>query len=167
MSTIQWKVSKIRNLYNKVRKILTIFNHYSHSLSLINFLGKNSESRQDETTVVDNPSVYFISLVATSLRGFSEREHYLYDVATEMELQGFRVEFLSTNELKDFYRKYHADFDEKKVNIYEMAQFFIRMHHRSSFFFDEVPFIQIGCKLELRWWHIYIKRGKYYQTTFT
>ena len=88
--------------------------------------------------------MYFISLVATSTDGFPEREHYLYDIATEMEFQGFRVKFLSVKEIKDFYRKHHPDFDEKKVTIYEMTQFFIQMNKGSSFFLDEVPFISIS-----------------------
>ena len=98
----------------------------------------------EENTEEDNqPNVFFISLVASSILGFPEREHYLYDVATEMEFQGFRVNFLSVKEIKDFYRKHHPDFDEKKVTIYEMTQFFIQMNKGSSFFLDEVPFISL------------------------
>ena len=85
---------------------------------------------------------YFICLVATSNKGFPEKEMYLYDIATEIELKGFRVEFVSTDDLKKFYKKYHPEYDENEVNVYEMAYFFIKMHRGSSFFFDEVPFIQ-------------------------
>ena len=88
--------------------------------------------------------MFFISLVATSKDGFPEREHYLYDIATEMEFEGFRVTFLSAKEIKDFYRKHHPDFDEDEVTIYEMTQFFIHMNKGSSFFLDEVPFISIS-----------------------
>ena len=88
-------------------------------------------------------SVYFISMVATSPKGFPEPEHYLYDIATEMELQGFRIKFLSSNDIKNFYRTYHPDYDEKNVKIYEMAYYFIHIHKGSSFFFDEVPLIQV------------------------
>ena len=99
----------------------------------------------EENTKEDNkPKVYFISLVATSFLGFPEREHYLYDIATEMEFQGFRVKFLSVKEIKEFYREHHPHFDESKVTIYEMTQFFIHMNKGSSFFLDEVPFISIG-----------------------
>jgi len=87
--------------------------------------------------------VFFISLVATSFIGFPEREHYLYDIATEMEFQGFRVKFLSAKEIKDFYRKYHPHFDKYQVTVYEMMQFFIYMNKGSSFFLDEVPFISL------------------------
>ena len=89
-------------------------------------------------------NVYFISLVATSVRGHPEKEHFLYDVATEMELQGLRIKFLSTKEIKAFYRKHHPDFAEDEVTIYIMALFFIQMNKGSSFFFDEVPFIEIN-----------------------
>ena len=94
-----------------------------------------------DTKESNKPTVYFISLVATSFRGFPDREHYLYDVATEMEFQGFQVTFLSAKEIKEFYRKHHPHFDESKVTIYEMTQFFIHMNKGSSFFLDEVPFI--------------------------
>ena len=90
------------------------------------FLEENSEE--------DNKlNVYFISLVASCNKGFPVREHYLYDVATEMEFQGFRVKFVSVKEIKNFYRKHHPNFDEDKVTIYEMTQFFIQMNKGSSF----------------------------------
>ena len=87
------------------------------------------------------PNAYFISLVATSVKGIPEKENYLYDIATEMELQGFQIHFLSSNDLQEFYRRFHPGFDAKEVNVYEIAHFFIKMHHGSSFFLDEVPFI--------------------------
>ena len=92
------------------------------------------------------PSAYFICLVGTDSRGKPEKEHYLYDVATEMELQGFKVKFLSAKNIQEFYRKHHPDFNEEEVDIYEMTLFFVEMHKRSSFFFDEVPFIGKGGK---------------------
>ena len=106
-------------------------------------LDETLKSLEENTGEDDKPYVYFISLVATNLLGFPEREYYLYDIATEMEFQGFRLKFLSTKEIKDFYRKHHPDFDEKKVTIYEMTQFFIQMNKGSSFFLDEVPFISL------------------------
>ena len=80
-------------------------------------------------------------MVATTEQGFPEKAHYLYDVATEMELQGFRVKFLSVKDIQEFYREHHPDFKDKEVDIYEMTLFFVGMHKRSSFFFDEVPLI--------------------------
>ena len=89
---------------------------------------------------VETPMAFFISLVATSIKGFPEIEHYLYDIATEMELQGFWVQFVSTKDLIEFYRKYHPDYDEQNVDVFEMAHFFIKKHQGSSFFLDEVSF---------------------------
>ena len=89
-------------------------------------------------------NVYFISLVATSKSGYPEKEHFLYDVATEMELQGFRIKFLSTKAIEIFYRKHHPGVAEDEVIIYRMALFFIQMNKGSSYFFDEVPFIEIN-----------------------
>ena len=112
-------------------------------LHLFNHLGEESNSLEENTEEDNKQNVFFISLVATSLLGFPEQEHYLYDIATEMEFQGFRVKFLSVKEIKDFYRKHHPDFDEMKVTIYEMTLFFIQMNKGSSFFLDEVPFFSI------------------------
>ena len=58
-----------------------------------------------------------------------------------MELQGFRVKFLSAKDIQEFYRKHHPDFDEGEVDVYEMSLFFVEMHKGSSFFFDEIPVI--------------------------
>ena len=65
----------------------------------------------------------------------------MYDIATEMELQGFQVKFLSSKDIQEFYLKHHPDCDDTKVDIYEMALFFVARHKKSSFFFDEVPFV--------------------------
>ena len=61
-----------------------------------------------------------------------------------MELRGFRIKFLSAKQIKEYYRKHHADFDDERVNIYESSHFFIQMHKGCSFFFDEVPLIKFS-----------------------
>ena len=86
-------------------------------------------------------NAFFISLVATNDRGFPCKEYYLYDVATEIELQSFSVKFLSLRNIKEFYFNHSPDFDDEKADIYQMTHFFIQMHKGSSFFLDEVPFI--------------------------
>ena len=62
-----------------------------------------------------------------------------------MELQGFRVKFLSAKDIKDFYLRYHPEYDDTTydmdVEIYEMTHFFIAINKGSSFFLDEVRFI--------------------------
>ena len=122
--------------------MITLFNY-----SIIS-LDEGTASLEGDSGDVNKPNAYFISLVATSLRGIPEKEHYLYDIATEMELQGFRVRFLSAKEIRDFYRKHNPGFDENKVDIYNITHFFIQMHQGSSFFLDEVPFITCdGCKI--------------------
>ena len=105
------------------------------------FLDEETASFKRDSEHANTPTAYFISLVATNITGFPEKEHYLYDIATEMELQGFQVKFLSSKDIKEFYRKHHPSFNEKKVNIYDMVHFFIQMHPGSSFFIDEVSFI--------------------------
>ena len=89
--------------------------------------------------------------------GFPEKEHYLYDVATEMELQGFRVKFMSAKDIQKFYRKHHPNLNEVKVDVYEMTLFFVQMHKRSSFFFDEVPFIALHDGRKLHSYHSLFK----------
>ena len=59
-----------------------------------------------------------------------------------MELRGFRIKFLSAKQIAENYRKHHSDFDDERVNIYEMCRFFFQMHKGCSFFLDEVPFIK-------------------------
>ena len=87
------------------------------------------------------PYAYLLSLLATSMEGFPEKEYFLYDVATELELKGFtQVKFLSAKDIKEFYKKHHPSYDEQKICTYEMTRFFIAMHKGSSFFLDEVPF---------------------------
>ena len=49
-----------------------------------------------ETTKNLKPKAFFLSLVASTPKGIPTKEHYLYDVATEMELQGIQVKFLSS-----------------------------------------------------------------------
>ena len=90
---------------------------------------------------IQQPNAFFVCLVATTKQGFTEKVHYLYDVATEMELQGFRVKFLSVKDIQEFYRKHHPDFKEEEVDIYDLTLFFVEMYKRSSFSFDEVPLI--------------------------
>ena len=93
----------------------------------------------------NRPNAYLLSLLATSIKGYPEKEHFLYDVATELELNGFRVKFLSAKDIKEFYKKHHPDYDEEEIDIYEMTRFFIAMHKGSSFFLDEVPFTKDSC----------------------
>ena len=97
--------------------------------------------------------VYFICLVASSLEGLPEKEHYLYDVASEVDLQEFDVEFMSAQDLQAFY-EVHSNASDRmstyksddyifgdKIYIYELALFFVKRNKESSFFVDEVPFI--------------------------
>ena len=81
-----------------------------------------------------------------------------------MELRGFRVKFVSANDIKKFYEKHHPGYDETKVDIYEMTKFFIKMHKGSSFFLDEVPFIDRYGKLQFKFWPV---QQKYIQKIST
>ena len=117
---------------------------YFHAFAFI-FL-ESSTQTANKVDDAKRPRAFFVCLVGTNFNGLPEKENYLYDVATEMELQGFQVNFLSAKDIQEFYRKHHPDFNEAEVDIYEMTLFFVEMHKRSSFFFDEVPFIKGKCK---------------------
>ena len=92
------------------------------------------------------PKAFFLSLVASTPEGIPTKEHYLYDVATEMELQGFQVKFLSSQDLKEFYDNHKEESSEaisvdEEPDIYQLVLFFIEKNPGGSFFMDEVPFI--------------------------
>ena len=90
----------------------------------------------------NNPRIYYISLVATNPEtGFPEKENYLFDVASELELQGCGVTFMSTQDLQWVKQ-------EKRGNklvpskIYGLVLSFIQANPGSSFFLDEIPMLQ-------------------------
>ena len=58
------------------------------------------------------------------------------------EFLGNDVRVLSSQDLWDFYKSYHKRSNRKKVPIYVVAEFFVKMHNNGHFFFDECPFVE-------------------------
>lgn len=89
-----------------------------------------------------HPAIYSISLVATNPEtGFPEKENYLFDVVSELELQGHDVMFMSTQDLQMLK---HEKRGNKLVpsKVYGLVLSFIQANPGSSFFLDEVPILQ-------------------------
>ena len=81
---------------------------YIHFLFFI-YLEEASKSVEVNIDDDNRPYAYLLSLLATSLAGFPEKENFLYDVARELELKGFRVKFLSAKDIKEFYKRHHPE----------------------------------------------------------
>ena len=96
----------------------------------------------------NKPKVYFLSLVATDAgerkgKGHPTKEHYLFDVASQLELEGYDVTFMSAQDLeKKFYHENPIRrLVQKRLNIYQLVQYLIEQNPGCSYFLDEVPFI--------------------------
>ena len=92
-----------------------------------------------------------MSLVAATEEGFPTKEDYLFDVASRLEMRGYKVRFLSTQDLhnceKDFIKNYpirQSVRQSQGFNIYQLLLFLLEDNPNSSFFIDELPFITDG-----------------------
>ena len=89
--------------------------------------------------------VFFVSLVASErvkgihYKGFPTKEHFLFDVASELELSGYGVIFMSCQDLEQYYHDQEGK-GSTSLPIYDLVQYLIQNNHGSSFFLDEVPF---------------------------
>lgn len=104
--------------------------------------------------------VYYLSLVATDAgsegRGIPRKVPYWFDVKSEMELEDYGVNFLSAQDLQEFYyeRESWKENEEPRnytdgVNIYTLVQYFILHNSYNTndvYILDEVPFLK-GIKL--------------------
>ena len=100
--------------------------------------------------------------------GLPTKEHFLFDVESELELQGHGVTFMSSQDLEEFHRinggeicdcrnckgyegedsdSSDSDSDEnddqecKRLDVYSLVVYLMRKNRGSSFFIDELPFI--------------------------
>ena len=85
------------------------------------------------------PIVYFMSLVRLYVDWFPDKGNNPYDDATELELKGFDVEFMSAQNLQAFYNDNSED--SGKMIIYQLVLFFVQSNKLLSFFEDEFSFI--------------------------
>ena len=79
----------------------------------------------------------------------------MFDVESELELQGHGVTFMSSQDLEEFHcinsgeicdckscKGYKGNDQEcKRLDVYSLVVYLMRKNRGSSFFIDEVPFI--------------------------
>ena len=102
--------------------------------------------------------VFYLSLVATNKSGFPTREHYLFDIASQLDFKGYDVTFMSAQDLVEMFCQnmsteqiyepvQHQDIEEtcfenmSTGHIYGLVQQLVNKYPDSSYFLDEVPFI--------------------------
>ena len=106
-----------------------------------------------------------MSLVAATEEGFPTKEDYLFDVASRLEMRGYKVRFLSTQDLHDLQNDFIKSNPDREpgsesgsesepgsgiesetgsFDIYRLLQFLVEDNPNSSFFIDELPFIFEG-----------------------
>ena len=72
-------------------------------------------------------------------RGFVEKHDYIFDIYTKQyDFHGCNVKVVSAHDLRNFYAKHHKE--QKKEDIYTMADFFVDQHRNGHFIVDECPF---------------------------
>ena len=122
----------------------TALNHHLFLKTLLSQeeIQKGLNAVKQQIVTKDTAQAFYISLLATNEKGGTEKEHFLFDVASSLELCGYNVHFKSTKDLEIFFNS-NKD-ASSSLNTYELALNFIRQHPGSSFFLDEVPFIKVG-----------------------
>ena len=134
--------------------------HFLLSYAVIIFSGKSligkekaiqtaeKESNDEDTGMkLKADPVFFISLTGLDKgrRGLVDEYEHIFDIFTkEYDFLGSDVKVISAQDLWDFYEKCHDGADEKMINIYRLAEFFVEKHCNGHFVFDECPFISDG-----------------------
>ena len=117
---------------------------------------KAEQLRKELQTSQRISKVYYISLVATDAgsegRGIPRNVPYWFDVKSEMELEDYGVNFLSAQDLQEFYYERESWKENEKprnytdgVNIYTLVQYFILHNSYNTndvYILDEVPFLK-------------------------
>ena len=85
--------------------------------------------------------VFFLSLAAfEKTSGRPSKELSLFDVFTEVELEEYEIEFMSCQDLEEYYHEWEGD-KTRSPDIYELAKYVMTKNPGSHFFLDEVPFL--------------------------
>ena len=108
--------------------------------------GAANKSSQILSRKEKRSQAFFISLVAATEKGFPTKEDYLFDVATRLEMLGYDVAFLCTQDLHDLFFIEEKPARQRQrqsegFNIYQLLHFLVEDNANSSFFIDELPFI--------------------------
>ena len=91
-----------------------------------------------------NP-VFFISMVGVKRTGIVDDHRHIFDVYKKLyDFLGSNVQMISAQDLWLFYEERNHGADKKKINIYELVEFFVRHHSNGHFVLDECPFVADG-----------------------
>ena len=87
--------------------------------------------------------VYFISMVSVNEKGIVDDHQHIFDVYTKIyDFLGSNVQVISAQDMWAFYEARNHGADKKKINIYELVEYFVRHHLNGHFVLDECPFIR-------------------------
>ena len=91
-----------------------------------------------------NP-VFFISMVGVSIYGIVDDHQHIFDVYTKLyDFLGSNVQVISSQDLWVFYENRNNGADKRKINIYQLVEFFVCHHLNGHFVLDECPFLVDG-----------------------
>ena len=109
---------------------------------------QTAEKEKHEEAIGSKPkadSVFFVSLVGVDEKGNVDKHEHIFDIYTKgYDFLGHDVKVLSAQDLWKFYKKRHMFASRKKVNIYRVAEFFVKKHRNGHYVFDECPFLPNG-----------------------
>ena len=100
--------------------------------------------------------MFYISLLASdanepSGKGYPRGDHYVYDVKARLLMQQYGIQFLTTRDLKEYYKDRSSKYDMPEdslgstgIAVYRLAQKFISDHQTDCFFIANVPLIRDG-----------------------
>ena len=105
--------------------------------------------------------VYFISMVGVNKKGIVDEHEHIFDIFTRTyDFLGSNVQVISAQDLWKFYNDKNPEVkifkkiiwrkaaDRKKINIYQLVEFFIRHHPSGHYVLDECPFLKISKYLQ-------------------
>ena len=101
---------------------------------------KEKKSEELHQKIKADP-VFFISLVGVDKYKYVDKYIHIFDIySKEYDFLGCDVEFKSAQDLLDFYRANHPIAWNQEIDIYWLAEYFVKQHPNGHFVFDECPF---------------------------
>ena len=84
-------------------------------------------------------------MVGVDEGGTADDHKYIFDIFTkEYDFLGSDIQVISAQDLWRFYQDRNKGADKKKVNIYQLVDFFVRHHPFAHYILDECPFLRVG-----------------------
>ena len=84
-------------------------------------------------------------MVGVDGKGIVDDHHHIFDIFTKLyDFSGsnVQVKVMSAQDLWKFYESEIKGADKKKVNIYQLVEFFVRHHPFAHYILDECPFLR-------------------------